>query len=156
MAFSMFPTLQHLTYEPWIWLKLTSLSSTASVLKDGRISNGIPFKKLFFFKTSKWDNFSHTLITCKCLNGSEEPSGLNDLFRHDNINGLNDLFRHDNINGLNDQQPLWPQKNQKLLSLYTISDIPGIRILSSLNDLNSLNNLSGLNDLCSLISSKNL
>ena len=44
------------------------------------------------------------------------------------------------------------KKNQKLLSLYTMSDIPGIRILSSLNDLNSL---SGLNDLDSLISSKN-
>ena len=81
-------------------------------------------------------------LTCKCLNGSEEPSCLNDLFRHDNINGLND------------QHPLWPQKNQKLLSLYTIRDIPGIRILSSLNDLNSLNNLSGLNDLESLNSSK--
>jgi hypothetical protein len=36
-----------------------------------------------------------------------------------------------------------------------MSDMPGIRILSSLNDLDSLNNLSGLNDLDSLISSKN-
>ena len=35
-----------------------------------------------------------------------------------------------------------------------MSDIPGIRILSSLNDLNSLNTLIGLNDLNSLIPSK--
>ena len=27
----------HLTIDPWIWLKLTFLSSTASVLKDGRM-----------------------------------------------------------------------------------------------------------------------
>ena len=44
-------------------------------------------------------------------------------------------------------------KNEELLSLYILSDFPGIRNLSSLNDLNSL---SGLNDLDSLISSKNL
>jgi hypothetical protein len=47
------------------------------------------------------------------------------------------------------------KQNQKLLALYTLSDFPGIRILSSLNDLGSLNDLSGLNDLNSLISSKN-
>ena len=44
-------------------------------------------------------------------------------------------------------------KNQKLLTLYILSDFPGIRKLNSLNDLNSLN---GLNDLNSLFSSKNL
>ena len=44
-------------------------------------------------------------------------------------------------------------KNQKLLTLYILSDFPGIRNLSSLNDLNSLN---GLNNLDSLFSSKNL
>ena len=27
----------HLSIDPWIWLELTTLSSTASVLKDGRI-----------------------------------------------------------------------------------------------------------------------
>ena len=31
-------------------------------------------------------------------------------------------------------------ENQKLLIIYTLSDFPGIRNLSSLNDLNSLNN----------------
>ena len=41
------------------------------------------------------------------------------------------------------------EQNQKLLALYTLSDFPGIKILSSLNDL------SGLNDFNSLISSKN-
>ena len=45
-------------------------------------------------------------------------------------------------------------KNQKQLALYTLSDFPGIRNLSSLNDINSLNNLSGFNDLNSLILSK--
>ena len=28
----------NLSYDPWIWLKILSLSSTASVLNDGRIS----------------------------------------------------------------------------------------------------------------------
>ena len=32
----------NLTYDTWIWLKITSLSSTASVLNDGRISLEIP------------------------------------------------------------------------------------------------------------------
>ena len=45
----------HLTYDPWVWLKITSLSSTASVLNDGRISLDIPSfcSEIFFFKTSK-------------------------------------------------------------------------------------------------------
>ena len=30
MAFSMFPTLQHLTYDPWILSKVKSMASTAS------------------------------------------------------------------------------------------------------------------------------
>jgi hypothetical protein len=32
----------HLTFDTWIWLKITSLSSTASFLNDGRISLEIP------------------------------------------------------------------------------------------------------------------
>ena len=47
-------------------------------------------------------------------------------------------------------------KNQKLLTLYILSDFPGIRNLNSLNDLNSHNNRSGLDDLNSLFLSKNL
>ena len=42
MAFSMLPRLQHLTYDPLIWLKVTSMASTALVLKDVRISLEIP------------------------------------------------------------------------------------------------------------------
>jgi hypothetical protein len=37
----------HLAYDTWIWLKVTSLASTASVLNDGRISL---CSKLFFSK----------------------------------------------------------------------------------------------------------
>ena len=46
----------HLTYDPWIWLKITSLSSTVSVLNDGRISLDIPSfcSEIFFFKTSNF------------------------------------------------------------------------------------------------------
>ena len=40
----------NLTYDPWIWLKITSLCSTASVLNDGLISLEIPsFCSDFFF-----------------------------------------------------------------------------------------------------------
>ena len=39
---SMFIGNGHLTIDPWIWLKITSLSSTASVLKDGKTSLKIP------------------------------------------------------------------------------------------------------------------
>ena len=44
-----------LTYDSWIWLKITSLSSTASDLNDGRISLEIPSfcAKIFCFKTLK-------------------------------------------------------------------------------------------------------
>ena len=51
----------HLTYDPWVWLKITSLSSTASVLNDGRISLDIPSfcSEIFFFKTSKKSHSSH-------------------------------------------------------------------------------------------------
>jgi hypothetical protein len=51
----------HLTYDPWIWLKVTSLSSTTSVLKDGRISIEISsfHSKIYLFKTAKEADFSH-------------------------------------------------------------------------------------------------
>ena len=32
----------HLTYDPWIWLKVTSMASPASDLNNGRISLEIP------------------------------------------------------------------------------------------------------------------
>ena len=45
----------HLTYDPWIWLKVTSPSSTASDLNDGRISLEIPSfcSEIFFFQNIK-------------------------------------------------------------------------------------------------------
>ena len=48
----MFISNGHLAYDPWIWLKVTSLSSTTSVLKDGRISLEISsfYSKFFFSK----------------------------------------------------------------------------------------------------------
>ena len=83
----------HFTVDPWIQLKVTSLSSKASVLIDGRISLEISSfcSKICFFKTSKEGDFSHQLIDSKVQSGSENFSGLNDLNRHDNITGLNDL-----------------------------------------------------------------
>jgi hypothetical protein len=78
-----------LSYDPSIWLKVTSLSSTASVLKDGRISLEIPsfyLKK----KISKRQNkmILAILIDFMDLSGSEK---LSDLNRNDKITGLNDL-----------------------------------------------------------------
>ena len=45
----------NLTYDTWIWLKITSLSSTASVLNDGRISLEIPSfcSEIYFFQNIK-------------------------------------------------------------------------------------------------------
>ena len=81
------------TYDPLIWLKVTSLSSTASVLRDGKISLKFQesIKKLFFPQNIKIRWFSHQILDFKNLSGSENFSGLNDLKRHDNITGLNDL-----------------------------------------------------------------
>jgi hypothetical protein len=46
----------HLTYDTWLWLKITSLSSKASVLNDGRISLEISsFCSEFFFSKRKFD-----------------------------------------------------------------------------------------------------
>jgi hypothetical protein len=72
-------------YDPLIWLKVTSLSSTASVLREGKISlkfhEGI--QKVHFFKISKSGDSSQYIIDFKNLSGSENFSGLNDLSRHD-------------------------------------------------------------------------
>jgi hypothetical protein len=47
--------------DPWIWLKVTSLSSTSSVLKNGRIPIEISsfHSKKYFFKTTKEADSSH-------------------------------------------------------------------------------------------------
>ena len=91
----MFTGNGHLTIDPWIWLKVTPLSSTASVLNDGRISLEIPSfcSKICLFKTSKKGDSSHQLIDSKGQSGSENLSGLNDINRHDNITGPHDLNR---------------------------------------------------------------
>ena len=83
----------HLSYDPLIWSKVTSLSSTASVLRECKISLEFQdfFQKDFFFKTSKYGNSCLHIIYLKTLSGSENFSGLNDLNQHDNITGLNNL-----------------------------------------------------------------
>ena len=92
----------HLTYDTWLWLKITSLSSTASVLNDGRISLEILSfcSVIFFFKTSKQGDSSRQLIDFEYLSGFENLSGLNDLNRDDNITGLNDLNSLFGLNSL--------------------------------------------------------
>jgi hypothetical protein len=101
----------HLTIDPWIWLKVTSLSSTASVLNDGRISLEIPSfcSKICFFKTLKQGDFSHYLIDYKGQSGSENLSGLNDLNRHDKITGLNHL---NSLFGLKKSKPACTLHNE--------------------------------------------
>ena len=102
---STFMRCGNLTYDPWIWLKMTSLSSTASVLNDGRISLEIPsFCPDFFFLNKVI--LAISLLISKTLSGFENLSGPNDLNRHDNITGLYDLS---SLFGL--------KKNQKLLAL---------------------------------------
>ena len=80
------------TYGPLIWLKVTSLSSTASVLRDGKFS--LKLQESIQKKSSKHQNndfFSPEIIDFNNLIGSEKLCGLNDLNRHDNITGFNDL-----------------------------------------------------------------
>ena len=76
----------NLTYDPWNWLKITSMSSTASVLKFHH-----SIQKYFSSKTSKKGDLGHYLSDFKDLSGFESLSGLYDLKRHDYITGLNDL-----------------------------------------------------------------
>ena len=75
-----------------LW-KVTSLSSTASVLRECKISLKFQefIQKNFFFQNIKIGDSSLYIIDFKTLSGSENFSGLIDLNRHDNITGLNDL-----------------------------------------------------------------
>ena len=63
MAFSMFPRLHHLTYDPWIWLKVTSMASIASNIKSAEkavevieasnvITSGIVIEVTAVFRTT--------------------------------------------------------------------------------------------------------
>jgi hypothetical protein len=82
----------NLTYDPLIWLKIASLSSTASVLRECKISIRFQefIKKNIFSKHQNKVILAFILLILR-LSGSENFSGLNDLNRHDNITGLNDL-----------------------------------------------------------------
>ena len=133
----------HLTYDPWIWLKVKYLSSTTSVLKDGRIPIEISsfHSKIYFFKTTKEADSSHQLIGFKVLSSSE--ISVVSMTSTDMITSMASMTSTASL----------ASKNQNLHALYILSEFPGIRNLSSLNDLNDLSNL---NDLDSLISSKNL
>ena len=79
-----------MSYDPLIWSKVISMSSTASVLRECKISLEFQdfFQKKFFFKTSKYGNSCLYIIDLKTLSGSENFSGLNDLNQHDNITAL--------------------------------------------------------------------
>ena len=79
-------------YDPLIWLKVTSLSSTASVLREGKISLKFQecIQKVIFFKTSKQGDSNQYINDFKNLCGYENFSGLK-LSTHDNITDLNDL-----------------------------------------------------------------
>ena len=116
----------HFTYDFWIWLKVTSPSSTASDLNDGRISLEIPsFCSEFFFQNIKIRWFYPLAYWFQGLSGFKNLSGLNDLNRHHNITGLNYLKSFFGlkkskaaftlINGWfpchqEPQQPQWPQQ----------------------------------------------
>ena len=136
----------HLTYDPWIWLEVTSLSSTTSVLKDGRIPIEISsfHSKFNFFKTTKEADSSHQLDAFKVLSSSEIS-----------VVSMTSTGMISSMGSMTSTASL-ASKNQKLHTLYILSEFSGIRNLSSIEDLNSLNDLSNLNDLNSLISSKNL
>ena len=76
-----------------IWVKVTFLSSTASVLRDGKILLKFQeaIQKYCFSKHQNKVVLSHQIIDFKNLSGFENLRGLNDLNRHDNITGLYDL-----------------------------------------------------------------
>ena len=91
MAIQTFLRLHHLTYGPLIWSKVASKTSTASVLKDGKISLEIPlsYSKIIL----KWGDSSHEIVDFKDLSCSENLHGLSlsDFNRYDIITGLTDL-----------------------------------------------------------------
>ena len=74
-----------LSYDPWIWLKITSLSSTASVLNDGRISLEIPSihsEIYIFFKTSKYATFEGGFVMFSCAKNKYTSVRTKNLIVH--------------------------------------------------------------------------
>ena len=139
----MFISNGHLAYDPWIWLKVTSLSSTTSVLKDDRISLEISsFYSNFFSKQQNKLILAINLLISKpwvVLKNSAVSITSTDMIT--------------SVASMTSTASLASKKQQQY-TRYILSDFPYIRNLSNLNDLNSLNNLSNLNDLNNLISSK--
>ena len=102
----------HLTYDTWIWLEITSLSSKASVLngfkkiyaKESLNVHNVKILSIFFsnvfslFMPFYWE-WKLALGILSDFPGIRSLSGLNDL------NSLNDL------SGLNDLNNLIPWKN---------------------------------------------
>ena len=94
----------HLTYDTWIWLEITSLSSTASVLNECKkiyakeslnVHNvKILSKKISnvfsFFMPFYWE-WKLALGILSDFPGIRSLSGLNDLNSLNDLSGLNDL-----------------------------------------------------------------
>ena len=81
----------HLTSDSWNWLEVTLLSSTASVLKDVRISLEIPSfysKNIFYYIWIRW--FQPLDYHFNYLSGYENLGGLNDNIYE--LKDLNSLF----------------------------------------------------------------
>ena len=107
-----------LTYDPLIWLKVTSLSSTASVFRDGKIS--LKFqkstKKYFFLKTSQWDDLPVRFVFMN-LSGFKKYIGLNDL---------NSLFGLKKSKTAYSVHTEWFSWHQKLIGLNDLNCISGL------------------------------
>ena len=107
-----------LTYDPLIWLKVTSLSSTASVFRDGKIS--LKFqkstKKYFFLKTSQWDDLP-VRFDFMNLSGFKKYIGLNDL---------NSLFGLKKSKTAYSVHTEWFSWHQKLMGLNDLNCISGL------------------------------
>ena len=110
----------HLTYDTWIWLKITSLSSTASVLNGykkiyAKESLNVPnVKILSIFFSDVFDLFMPFNWEWKLALGI-----LSDFLGIRSLSGLNDLNSLNDLSGLNDLNSLISAKNllSKMLPL---------------------------------------
>ena len=121
----------HLTYDTWIWLEITSLSSTASVLneckkiyaKESLNVHNVKILSNFFsnvfslFMPFYWE-WKLALGILSDFPGIRSLSGLNDLNSLNDLSGLNDLNSLiSSKNLLSMMIPLTWQKNYLSLSL---------------------------------------
>ena len=106
----------HLNYDTWIWLKITSLSSTASVLNGcekifAKESLNVPnVKVLSNFFSNVFGSFMPFYWKWKLALGI-----LSDFPGIRSLSGLNDLNSLNDLSGLDDLNSLIPWKN--LLSM---------------------------------------